>query len=94
MNSAPVLWLVLTGKMVAELILLLLVARGAVALLSWGRHRSNPVWQLLQRLTSPVERLARQVSPAVVLDKHLPLLAGILCVWCWLLLVVAKGALQ
>lgn len=85
---------VLAAKAVTELFILLLLARGAVAVLSFGRPQANPVWQLLHWVTGPTVRLARRLAPAGVIDRHLPLLALVLCAWCWVALVMLKAALQ
>jgi uncharacterized protein YggT (Ycf19 family) len=61
--------------------LLLLAARFAVLALSFGRHASNPVHRALVFLTSPLIRIARWLSPSFVLDRHLPLVAFLLCLW-------------
>lgn len=84
------LWLVLILKALIEGVGVLLLARGAVFVLSSGRHEANPVWRMLRTVTLPAEAVTRRVTPRVVLDTHIPLLAFVLCVWVWLTLVVAK----
>jgi hypothetical protein len=61
--------------------LLLLAGRFLVRVLSFGRHEANPVYRLFVVLTSPLVWLARRVSPAFVLDRHLPLAAFLLLCW-------------
>ena len=90
--------LVLVGKGLVEFAGLLLVARGAVWLLSAGRHEANPIWRGLAFLTRPVQRAARAVTPARVADRHLGIVAFLLLFWLWFVLVLLKaqtiGALQ
>ncbi|MFN7572003.1 MAG: hypothetical protein ACK5TK_11215 [Betaproteobacteria bacterium] len=49
-----------------------------VGLFSWGRRRENIVYQLLGIVASPAVKLARLVSPRVVLDEHVPAVAFLL----------------
>ncbi len=85
------LGLVVLGKGLVEFAALLLLARGAVGLLSGGRHQANPVWRGLAFLTSPVQRAARVVSPARVADRHLGVVAFLLLFWAWVVLVMLKA---
>ncbi|MGE0310849.1 MAG: hypothetical protein AB7P21_04405 [Lautropia sp.] len=85
------LGLVVIGKGVVEFAAMLLVARGAVHLLSAGRHEANPVWRGLSFLTAPVQRAARAVTPARVGDRHLGLVAFLLLFWAWVVLVMLKA---
>lgn len=77
-------------KGLVEVAALLVVARGAVALLSLGRHEANPVYRLLVVATTPLVRIARAVTPAVVDDRHLPLVAFVLLCGLWACLVALK----
>lgn len=85
------LWLVLIGKGVVEFAGLLLLARGAVFVLSAGRHEANPVWRGLAFLTRPVQRATRAVTPARVADRHLGVVAFLLLFWLWFVLLLLKA---
>ena len=88
--------LVLVAKATVELALMLLIGRGALALLfaaAPGRLETNFAYQLCRRGTWPAQWLARRLSPRVVPDRHMPLLAGGLLLSAWLLLAVGKAAL-
>lgn len=73
---------------------LLLIGQAAVFLLSFGRHEVNPVYRAMRFLTSPVTRTVRRLSPAFVVDRHVPALALLLLFWIWVFLTFAKLRLQ
>lgn len=62
---------------------LLLLAQGAVYLLSFGRHEDNAIYRLIRFLTSPVTRLVRLITPGKVADRHIPFVAFFLLFWLW-----------
>ncbi len=80
-------------KGLAEFAGLLLIAQGLVFLLSFGRHEINPIYRALKFLTSPVVKGVRAITPAVVVDKHVPAVALFLLIVAWFLLVIAKAML-
>ena len=79
-------------KGLVEVAALLLLARGAVRLLSFGRHRANPVYQLLLVATAPLTRVTRRLTPAIVDDRHVAFVTFLLLFWAWVGLVVLKAA--
>lgn len=79
------LLLVSIAKLLAEIALLALLGQGLLALLVGRTRAQNPVYRLLQILTSPVLRLTRLLLPRQVLDRHLPLAAVALLLLVWLL---------
>ena len=62
---------------------LLLLAQGAVYVLSFGRHEDNAVYRFIRFLTSPVTRVVRVLTPAKVADRHVPIVAFFLLFWVW-----------
>ena len=76
--------LAVTVKLLAEIALLALLAQGVVGLLSGAAKDHNPVYRLLQFIGQPWVRAARWVTPRVVLDRHVPLVAffALLLLWC------------
>ena len=77
-------------KLLAEIALLALVGQLVLGLLA-GKHREqNLFYQLFQVLTKPLMRGARLVSPRVVLDQHLPLVAFLLLFFVWVAATLAK----
>jgi hypothetical protein len=85
-----VLALVTTAKALAEFAILLLLARGGVFVISFGRHELNPIYRFLRFLTSPVVRVARAIAPRFVVDQHVPAMALILLFWIWVGLKFAQ----
>ena len=82
--------LVIVLKGLVEFAGLLLLAQGAVRLLSFGRHEQNLVYQGLRFLTRPVVAAARAVTPAAIVDRHVPAVAFFLLFWCWVALLLLK----
>jgi len=59
-------------------------------LLAGARRDQNLVYNLFKTITSPVTRITRAVTPRIVLDRHLGLVAFFLLAAAWLLLTAAK----
>lgn len=87
------LWLALVHEL-TKLVGMLYIGQGAVYLLSFGRHEANPVYRLLRFLTSPVTWLVRRLTPAFVVDRHVPLVAFLLLFWIWLALIFVRRDLM
>lgn len=83
---------VIVLKGLVEVAALLLLALGAVRLLSFGRHDGNPVYRLLQVATAPLTRVTRRLTPAIVADRHVGLVTFLLLFWAWVGLVLLKIA--
>lgn len=77
-------------KLVAEIALLSLVGQWVVGLLAGAKRDTNFFYQLLGILTRPFMRLARVLSPRVVLDRHVPLVAFLMLGFVWLFSLIAK----
>ena len=100
-----VILVVLTVKALAELCLLLIVGRALVGLLVGllaglfgglprkAARESNPVHRLFDFLLSPITRLTRLITPKLILDRHIALVAFLLLAWIWMGSVVAKKVL-
>jgi len=61
-----------------ELSALFLVAQFAVGLFNWQRRNQNPVYQMLAIATRPVLRVARLITPRLIIDAHVPIVAFLL----------------
>lgn len=81
---------VMALKLIAETALMVLLALWLLGLLAGGQRNDNLVYHLLRTAARPFVALARWVSPPVVLERHLPLVAVLLLVVAWLVLTVAK----
>jgi len=77
-------------KAIAEIALLALLGRWLLGWLAGARRDSNLFYQLLCVMSQPFVRTARLVSPSIVLDRHVPLVAFVLLGFVWLLAVMAK----
>lgn len=77
-------------KLLAEIALMCLLGRGVLAILAGPRRDQNLFYQLFQVLTRPLLRGARLVSPKVVLDRHLPVVAFLLVSFVWIVATITK----
>lgn len=77
-------------KLLAEIALLSLLGQGVLALLAGRRRNENPFYQLFQVITRPLITAARFISPRVVLDQHLPLVAVLLLSFVWIVATITK----
>jgi hypothetical protein len=80
------LLLVVIAKALAELALLFLLGRGLLYVLAGRKRQGNFFYQVFCILTNPVLRAARWVTPRVVVDRHVPVVALVLLGWIWLAL--------
>lgn len=72
-------------KLVAEIALMSLAGQWIVGLLAGDKRDRNFIYQLFTILTRPFVRAARWLTPAVVIDRHVPLVAFLLLAFTWLL---------
>lgn len=77
-------------KLVAEIALLAMLGQWVLGLLAGPRRDTNLFYQLLQVLTRPFVRLARVLSPRMVIDRHVPLVAFLLLLFTWLIATIAR----
>ena len=77
-------------KLVAEIALLALAGQWVLGLLAGQRKDQNVFYKLLQQIGLPFVKLARFVTPKVVLERHLPLVAFFILGFVWLGATVVK----
>jgi hypothetical protein len=77
-------------KTIAEIALLALVGQWLLGLLAGARRDTNFFYRVLEVMTRPFVRLARLLSPPIVLDRHLPLVAFMLLALGWLAVTIMK----
>lgn len=82
--------LAVTVKLLAEIALLALAAQGLVGLLSGAAKDRNPIYRLLQLVAKPWVSAARWVSPRIVLDRHVPLVAFLALLLLWAAATITK----
>lgn len=79
-----------TAKLLAEIALLALAGQWVVGLLAGAGRDGNPFYRVLELLGRPWVRAARWISPAVVLERHLPLVAFLVLALVWIAAAVTK----
>ncbi len=89
----PEIFIISILRALTEVALLTLLVQGLLAFLSGSRRATNPVYQLFQIITRPVLRIARYITPQIIIDKHLPFVAFFLLFWLWILLAYVKRVL-
>jgi hypothetical protein len=77
-------------KLLAEIALMALAGQWVLGLLAGKRREQNLFYQLFQVLTRPLIAGARMLSPRIVLDQHLPLVAFLLLFFVWLVATLTK----
>lgn len=77
-------------KLVAEIALLCIAGQWLLGLLAGASRDTNTFYQLFQVLTRPVVRGTRLITPRVVLDRHVPLVAFLLLAFVWLATTALK----
>ena len=75
---------VTTVKMMAEIALLALLGQWVLGLLAGAGKDRNFFYQVLRVIGQPFISAARWVSPKIILERHLPLVAFLLLVFVWL----------
>jgi hypothetical protein len=63
-----------------------LLGQGVLYVLAGSSREQNPIYRLFRFLTSPVVRLTRAVTPRVIVDRHVPVVAFFLLFWTWVTL--------
>lgn len=77
-------------KLLAEIALLALAGQWLLGLLAGAKREQNVFYQLLQVVTRPVVAGARLITPKLVIDRHLPLVAFLVLLFVWLAATIAK----
>ena len=72
-----------TVKLLAEIALLALFGQWVVGWMAGPAPERNPFYRLLQLLGRPWVRAARWLSPQLVLDRHVPLVAFLALLFVW-----------
>jgi len=86
----PELFILGILRALIEVALLFLLGQGLLALLAGSRRQSNPIYQIFVIVTQPVVKIARKITPAQVIDKHLPFAAFFALFWLWIGLAYLK----
>lgn len=84
------LLLVSSIKLVAEIALLAFLGQWLLGLLAGAKREGNFFYRLFKVLTGPFVRAARWLTPRLVLDRHVPLVAFLLLGFAWLISTLLK----
>jgi hypothetical protein len=84
------LLLVTIAKALVELAGLFIFGQGVLYLLAGARRERNVFYQLFQVLTRPVYRITRFLTPKLIVDRHIPMVALLLLFWVWVVLTLMK----
>ena len=77
-------------KLVSEIALMAIAGQWILGLLAGAKREQNLFYQLFQIMTRPFIAGARMISPRVVLDRHLPLVAFLLLTFLWVVATITK----
>ena len=84
------LQLVVILKAIVEVAIFAFLGQGILYVLAGSKRDNNFVYGIFKTLTSPVMKLARLLSPRIVLDRHIWLVALLLLMAAWIGLTLAK----
>jgi len=77
-------------KALAEVAGIAFLGQGVLWVIAGSKRDQNPVYNLFKVLTSPVTRLTRAITPRIVLDAHIGLVAFFLVVVLWVVVTALK----
>jgi hypothetical protein len=80
-------------KALLEVAGLALLGQGILYLFAGSKREKNVVYQVFSIVTQPVLRLTRFVTPRIVLDRHIGLVAFLLVALAWFFALIEKQAL-
>ncbi|WP_439607440.1 hypothetical protein [Hydrogenophaga sp.] len=77
-------------KLITEIALLALFGQWVLGLLAGQRKDQNLFYQVLQMIGKPFVKVVRFVTPKLVLERHLPLVAFLILGFVWVGVTLAK----
>lgn len=77
-------------KALAEIAGVALFGQGVLWVIAGSKRSQNAIYNLFRVLTSPVMKATRFITPRVILDQHIGLVAFFLVGVLWLVLTVIK----
>jgi len=66
------------------------LGQGLLWVIAGSKRNENAIYNLFRTLTSPVTRVTRAITPRVIIDAHIGLVAFFLLAVLWLVLTVLK----
>ena len=86
------LQIILILKALTEVAGVAFLGQGVLWVIAGAKRGENLVYKIFVTLTSPVTKVARFITPRIVLDQHIGLVAFLLISLIWVVLVVFKGS--
>ena len=77
-------------KALTEVAGVAMIGQGILWVIAGAKREQNMVYGLFKTLTSPVRKVTRAITPRVVLDRHIWLVAFFLLVVLWVALTAFK----
>ncbi len=77
-------------KALTEVAGLAMIGQGLLYVLAGAKRDQNLVYGIFRTLTSPVMKVTRWITPRIVLDRHLGLVAFFLLIVLWVGLTLMK----
>jgi hypothetical protein len=77
-------------KALTEIAGVAFLGQGVLWVIAGAKRDQNFVYKLFKTLTSPVTRVTRAITPRVIIDAHIGLVAFFLLMVIWLVLTVLK----
>ncbi len=77
-------------KALTEIAGVAFLGQGVLWVIAGAKRDQNFVYKLFKTLTSPVTRVTRAITPRVIIDAHIGLVAFFLLMVIWLALTVLK----
>jgi hypothetical protein len=77
-------------KALTEVAGVAMIGQGVLWVVAGAKREQNPFYGIFKTITSPVMKATRWITPRVVLDRHLGLVAFFLLIVLWLGLTVMK----
>jgi hypothetical protein len=77
-------------KALTEVAGVAMMGQGVLWVLAGAKREQNAIYGIFKTLTSPVMKATRWITPRVVLDQHIGLVAFFLLMVLWLALTVMK----
>jgi hypothetical protein len=85
------LQIILILKALTEVAGVAFLGQGVLWLIAGAKREENMVYKLFRTLTSPVTRIARAITPHIVLDRHIGLVAFFLLIVLWVVVFAFKA---
>ena len=77
-------------KALTEIAGVAFLGQGVLWVIAGSKRDQNLVYKLFKTLTSPVTRVTRAITPRIIIDAHIALVAFFLLMVIWLGLTVMK----